>query len=242
MALTVTGIPCLSDNYVWLLQDAATGAIAVCDPGEADPAIAAVERLGGRLDLILLTHHHGDHIGGVSALQARFGGKIIGAAADAHRLPKLDQAVRAGDTVSLGSAAGMVLETPGHTVGHIAFYFPDGPAVLCGDTLFALGCGRLLEGSAAQMHASLQALAALPPDTRVCCGHEYTESNARFALTVEPGNQALIARATHVRNLRAAGQPTVPTTIAMERAENPFMRAADVARLAAIRTAKDSFR
>jgi hydroxyacylglutathione hydrolase len=175
-------------------------------------------------------------------LQARFGGKIIGAAADAHRLPKLDQAVRAGDTVSLGSAAGMVLETPGHTVGHIAFYFPDGPAVLCGDTLFALGCGRLLEGSAAQMHASLQALAALPPDTRVCCGHEYTESNARFALTVEPGNQALIARATHVRNLRAAGQPTVPTTIAMERAENPFMRAADVARLAAIRTAKDSFR
>jgi len=242
MALTVTGIPCLSDNYVWLLQDAATGAVAVCDPGEADPAIAAVERLGGRLDLILLTHHHGDHIGGVSALQARFGGKIIGAAADAHRLPKLDQAVRAGDTVSLGSAAGMVLETPGHTVGHIAFYFPDGPAVLCGDTLFALGCGRLLEGSAAQMHASLQALAALPPDTRVCCGHEYTESNARFALTVEPGNQALIARATHVRNLRAAGQPTVPTTIAMERAENPFMRAAEVARLAAIRTAKDSFR
>jgi len=242
MALTVTGIPCLSDNYVWLLQDAATGAVAVCDPGEADPAIAAVERLGGRLDLILLTHHHGDHIGGVSALQARFGGKIIGAAADAHRLPKLDQAVRAGDTVTLGSAAGTVLETPGHTVGHIAFYFPDGPAVLCGDTLFALGCGRLLEGSAAQMHASLQALAALPPDTRVCCGHEYTESNARFALTVEPGNQALIARATHVRNLRAAGQPTVPTTIAMERAENPFMRAADVARLAAIRTAKDSFR
>jgi hydroxyacylglutathione hydrolase len=242
MALTVTGIPCLSDNYLWLLQDVATGAVAVCDPGEADPAIAAVERLGGRLDLILLTHHHGDHIGGVSALQARFGGKIIGAAADAHRLPKLDQAVRAGDTVTLGSAAGMVLETPGHTVGHIAFYFPDGPAVLCGDTLFALGCGRLLEGSAAQMHASLQALAALPPDTRVCCGHEYTESNARFALTVEPGNQALIARATHVRNLRAAGQPTVPTTIAMERAENPFMRAADVARLAAIRTAKDSFR
>ncbi len=242
MTLTVTGIPCLSDNYVWLLQDAATGAVAVCDPGEADPAIAAVERLGGRLDLILLTHHHGDHIAGVSALQARFGGKIIGAAADAHRLPKLDQAVRAGDTVTLGSAAGTVLETPGHTVGHIAFYFPDGPAVLCGDTLFALGCGRLLEGSAAQMHASLQALAALPPDTRVCCGHEYTESNARFALTVEPGNQALIARATHVRNLRAAGQPTVPTTIAMERAENPFMRAADVARLAAIRTAKDSFR
>ena len=242
MALTVTGIPCLSDNYVWLLQDAATGAVAVCDPGEADPAIAAVERLGGRLDLILLTHHHGDHIGGVSALQARFGGKIVGAAADAHRLPKLDQAVRAGDTVTLGSAAGTVLETPGHTVGHIAFYFPDAPAVLCGDTLFALGCGRLLEGSAAQMHASLQALAALPPDTRVCCGHEYTESNARFALTVEPGNQVLIARATHVRNLRAAGQPTVPTTIAMERAENPFMRAADVARLATIRTAKDNFR
>jgi hydroxyacylglutathione hydrolase len=242
MPLTVTGIPCLSDNYLWLLHDTETGAVAVCDPGEAEPAIAAVERLGGRLDLILLTHHHGDHIGGVAALQARFGGRIVGAAADAHRLPKLDQAVAGGDTVRLGNTTGHVLETPGHTVGHIAFHFPDAPAVLCGDTLFSLGCGRLLEGSAAQMHTSLRALAGLPPATQVCCGHEYTESNARFALTVEPENDALIARAARVRALRATGQPTVPTTIAMELAENPFVRAANHDRLAAIRTAKDNFR
>jgi len=242
MTLTVTGIPCLNDNYLWLLQDQATGAVAICDPGEAAPAIAAVERLGGRLDMILLTHHHGDHIGGVEALHARFGGRIVGAAADAHRLPKLDQAVRAGDIVTLGSAQAEVLETPGHTIGHIAFHFPDAPAVLCGDTLFALGCGRLIEGDAAQMHGSLRRLAALPPETLVCCGHEYTESNARFALTVETSNAALQDRAAKVRAARAQGLPTVPTTIAMERAENPFIRAADVATLAAIRSAKDTFR
>jgi hydroxyacylglutathione hydrolase len=242
MPLIVTGISCLSDNYLWVLHDTATGAVAVCDPGEAEPAIKAVQGLGGRLDLILLTHHHGDHVGGVAALQAQFGGRIVGASADAHRLPRLDQAVAGGDTVRLGGAVGHVLETPGHTVGHIAFHFPDAPAVLCGDTLFSLGCGRLLEGSAAQMRASLQALAALPPATQVCCGHEYTESNARFALTVEPENAALIARAGNVRALRAAGQPSVPTTIAMELAENPFVRADSVERLAAIRIAKDNFR
>jgi len=242
MPLTVTGIPCLSDNYFWLLRDEATGAVAICDPGEAGPAIAAVEKLGGRLDMILLTHHHGDHIGGVAELHQRFGGKIVGAAADAHRLPKLDIAVKPGDTVTLGSAAGTVIDTPGHTLGHIAFHFPDGKAVLCGDTLFSLGCGRLIEGNAAQMFGSLAALAALPPETLVCCGHEYTESNARFAVTVEPENQALAARTAEVKALRASGRPTVPSTLGAERAENPFLRAADVARLAAIRSAKDSFR
>ncbi len=242
MPLSVTAVPCLSDNYLWLLQDQATGAVAVCDPGEAGPAIAAVEKLGGRLDLILLTHHHGDHVAGVGALHARLGGRIVGAAADAHRLPKLDQAVREGDRVALGESLATVIETPGHTVGHIAFHFPDGAALLCGDTLFSLGCGRLLEGTAAQMFASLGKLAALPDDTLVCCGHEYTESNARFALTVEPENAALVARAAAAKAQRAAGRFTVPTTMVAERAENPFLRAGDVARLAAIRSAKDSFR
>ena len=242
MPVSVTAVPCLSDNYVWLLQDQATGAVAVCDPGEAGPAIAAVEALGGRLDLILLTHHHGDHIAGVGELHARFGGRIVGAAADAHRLPRLDQAVREGDSVALGDSRAMVIETPGHTVGHIAFHFAAGDVLLCGDTLFSLGCGRLLEGTAAQMFASLGKLAALPDATLVCCGHEYTESNARFALTVEPENAALRARAAAATAQRAAGHFTVPTTMAAERAENPFLRAGDVARLAAIRTAKDSFR
>jgi len=242
MTLSVTAIPCLADNYLWLLQDNATGAVAVCDPGEAGPAIAAVEKLGGRLDLILLTHHHGDHVAGVAELHARFGGRIVGAAADAHRLPKLDQAVREGDTVALGESRAAVIETPGHTVGHIAFHFAAGDALLCGDTLFSLGCGRLTEGTAAMMFASLGKLAALPETTLVCCGHEYTESNARFALTVEPGNAALVARAAEIKAQRAAGQFTVPTTMAQERAANPFLRAGDVAQFAAIRSAKDSFR
>ena len=242
MPLSVTAVPCLSDNYLWLLQDQATRAVAICDPGEAGPAIAAVEKLSGRLDLILLTHHHGDHIAGVGELQARFGGKIVGAAADAHRLPRLDQAVREGDTVMLGESRAAVIETPGHTVGHIAFHFPDGHAVLCGDTLFSLGCGRLLEGNAAQMFASLAKLAALPAETLVCCGHEYTLSNARFALTMEPNNAALRARAEQAKTQVAAGRFTVPTTMAEELAANPFLRAGDVTRLAAIRSAKDGFR
>jgi hydroxyacylglutathione hydrolase len=242
MPLSVTAVPCLSDNYIWLLQDQASGAVAICDPGEAGPAIAAVEKLGGRLDLILLTHHHGDHIAGVAELQARFGGRIVGAAADAHRLPRLDQAVREGDTVALGESRATVIETPGHTVGHIAFHFGDGHAVLCGDTLFSLGCGRLLEGNAAQMFQSLAKLAALPAETLVCCGHEYTLSNARFALTVEPGNAALQARAEQAKAQVAAGRYTVPTTMAEELAANPFLRAGDVTRLAAIRSAKDGFR
>ena len=242
MPVTVAAVPCLSDNYAWLLRDAATGATALCDPGEAAPAIAALDAAGGRCDLILLTHHHGDHVAGTAEVQARFGAKVVGAAADAHRLPKLDIALRPGETLALGETTATVIDTPGHTIGHIAFHFAEGAVLLCGDTLFSLGCGRLLEGSAAQMFASLQALAALPGETLVCCGHEYTASNARFALTVEPANQALIARSAEVTSQRAASLATIPTTIAAERAENPFLRAADVARLAAIRTAKDNFR
>ncbi len=242
MALSVEPVAALSDNYIWLLKDAATGAVAICDPGEAAPAIAAVEANGGRLDLVLLTHHHGDHIAGAEALRAKYGAKLVGATADARRLPKLDISLAAGDKVALGGSEAVVMDTPGHTRGHIAFHFATARVLLCGDTLFSLGCGRLLEGTAAEMFESLRKLAALPGETLVCCGHEYTESNARFALTVEPHNTALVARTEEAKVQRAAGRPTVPTTIAEELVANPFLRAGSVTRLADIRTAKDSFR
>jgi hydroxyacylglutathione hydrolase len=242
MALSVEPVAALSDNYIWLLKDAATGAVAICDPGEAAPAIAAVEANGGRLDLVLLTHHHGDHIAGAEALREKYGARLVGATADARRLPQLDVSLVEGDKVSLGGSEAVVIDTPGHTRGHIAFHFPTARVLLCGDTLFSLGCGRLLEGTAAEMFESLRKLAALPGETLVCCGHEYTESNARFALTVEPHNTALLARTEEAKVQRAAGRPTVPTTMAEELAANPFLRAASVARLAEIRSAKDNFR
>jgi len=241
MPITVTGLPCLSDNYTWLLR-APDGRMAICDPGEAGPVIAAVDAAGGRLDLILLTHHHGDHVAGVPELVARYGAKVMGAKADAHRLPHLDVVVEPGQTVDVLGVPAEVLASDGHTRGHIAYHFPECAILLCGDTLFSLGCGRLLEGTAAEMFDSLQALAALPPETLVCCGHEYSESNARFALTVEPDNAALRARADEIAVQRAEGRATVPTTIGQELAANPFLRAKDVATLARIRTAKDNFR
>ncbi len=240
MTITVKAIPCLSDNYAWWVRDDSTGICAVVDPGEAAPVLDFVHKEGSGLDWILLTHHHGDHIAGVAEVAREFGAKIAGAAADAHRLPALDAALSAGDDFLLGGANARIIDTPGHTRGHIAFAFAS--HVFCGDTLFSLGCGRLLEGDAAEMFGSLAALAALPDATLVCCGHEYTESNARFALTVEPQNAALIARADEVRAQRVVGVPTVPTTIAQEKAANPFIRAGSVARLAEIRAAKDSFR
>jgi len=241
MPLTVTPVPCLSDNYAWLLR-AADGRMAVCDPGEADPVAAAVEAAGGRLEVILLTHHHGDHVAGVADLVARYGAKVVGAAADAHRLPPLDQAVAPGQRIDVLGEPAEVLASDGHTRGHIAFHFPGCAILLCGDTLFSLGCGRLLEGNAAEMHESLQALAALPPETLVCCGHEYSESNARFALTIDPDNGALKARAAEIARQRAEGKPSLPTTIGEECDTNPFLRAGDVATLARIRAAKDNFR
>jgi hydroxyacylglutathione hydrolase len=241
MPVTVTPVPCLSDNYAWLLR-APDGRLAVCDPGEAEPIAAAVEAAGGRLDTILLTHHHGDHVAGVAALVQRYGARVVGAAADARRLPPLDVAVAPGQRVEVLGVPVEVLASDGHTRGHIAFHLPDCGIVLCGDTLFSLGCGRLLEGTAAEMFDSLQRLAALPPETLVCCGHEYSESNARFALTVEPDNAALRARAGEIARQRAEGRPSVPTTIAEEAAANPFLRAPDVAALARIRAAKDTFR
>ena len=242
MPLSIQAIPCLSDNYIWLLRDEASGAVAVCDPGEAGPAAAAVRDGGGRLDLILLTHHHGDHVGGVAALKAEFGGKVVGNEADARRLPPLDVAVRPGGTVEFGRSRAAVIDTPGHTRGHVAFNFAGDDVLLCGDTLFSLGCGRLLEGTAEEMFGSLRALDPLPGETLVCCGHEYTESNARFALSVDGGNAALRAMAEAAAALRRDGKPTVPTTLAREREANPFLRAPDAARLAELRSAKDSFR
>ena len=242
MTVTVQAVPFASDNYAWLLRDQATGTVAICDPGEAAPVIAALDAAGGRCDIILLTHHHADHIDGVEEVRAKYGAKVIGAKADAHRLPKLDQAVEPGETVRVGETEGRVIDSPGHTIGHIAFYFPDGDVLLCGDTLFSLGCGRLLEGTAQDMFHALELLKPLPPQTLVCCGHEYTESNARFALTVEPDNETLRDKAADVSAKRAAGKPTVPSLLGQEMETNPFLRASSAARLAEIRKAKDNFR
>jgi hydroxyacylglutathione hydrolase len=241
MTVTAEPVPILSDNYAWLVRDSKSGAVAIVDPADGAACIAAIERAGGRLDLILLTHHHADHVAGTDEVRARFRCLVVGAAADARRLPRLDQAVAENDAVALGEATARVIDTPGHTRGHIAYYFADGGVLLCADTLFSLGCGRLLEGTPAEMFASLRKLAALPKDTLVCCGHEYTEANARFALSVEPDNVALRARARAVGQLRAAGRPTVPSTMEGELATNPFLRAPDVATFADLRARKDRF-
>ncbi len=239
MTVTVQAVPMFADNYAWLLRESATGAAAIVDP--ADPAAALAAAGGGQLTTILLTHHHADHTAGTDEVRDRTGAHVVGASADAHRLPRLDTAVAEGDIIAFGNTTARVIETPGHTRGHIAFFFPEDALLFCGDTLFSLGCGRLLEGTAAEMFASLAKLAALPPETRVFCGHEYTAGNARFALTVEPHNAALQARAAEVTRLRAAGTPTVPSILAQELAANPFMRAPTAERLGEIRAAKDRF-
>jgi hydroxyacylglutathione hydrolase len=241
-ALDVSPIAILSDNYAWRLREPGTGAVAVVDPADAAAVIARLEQEGGRLDLVLLTHHHDDHIAGALEVARRFGARIAGAAQDAHRLPPLDLFLHEGDTVTLGATSAVVIDTPGHTRGHISYFFADGPILFCGDTLFSLGCGRLLEGTPAEMFASLAKLSRLPDDTLICCGHEYTQSNARFALSVLPDNLALRARAEEVAALRRAGTPTLPARLGHERAINPFLLAPDISSLAAFRSRKDSFR
>lgn len=225
MTLEIVTIPCLSDNYAFLLHDASTGATAVVDVPDPAPIEAELKRRGWTLTDILITHHHWDHIDGVAPLVAATGAKTWGNAADAERLPPLDHALAPGDPVTIGSETGTIIEVSGHTIGHIAFHFPGSAAVFTADSLMALGCGRLFEGTAAQMHASLGRLAALPPETLVCSGHEYTASNAKFALTIDPDNSMLKSRAEAIDVATSAGRPTVPSTLREELDTNPFLRA-----------------
>ncbi len=242
MAIEIVRIPVLSDNYVWLAHDPVSGETAVVDPAVADPVLAEAAKHGWQITQIWNTHWHPDHTGGNAAIKAATGCTVTAPAAEAGRIPTLDRAVGEGDVVCLGDIEAEVIEVPAHTAGHIAYLLPqDECAAFVGDTLFAMGCGRLFEGTPAQMHANMQRLAQLPPDTLVYCAHEYTLANGRFALTVEPDNRALAERMAEVEALRARGQPTVPTTIALERATNPFMRAGSVEELAARRAAKDVF-
>ena len=225
MALTLVTVPCLKDNYAYILRDADSGAVAVVDVPDAAPIIQALSLRGWPLQQIFLTHHHWDHIDGVAALVAATGARVIGAATDAHRLPPLDVALREGDSVSIGSQTGTVIDVPGHTIGHIAFHFPTSALAFTADSLMAMGCGRLFEGTPAQMWDSLSKLAKLPPETLICSGHEYTASNMRFALALEPGNPDLILRSDRITAALAQGLPTVPSRLADELATNPFLRA-----------------
>ncbi|MFY9238708.1 MAG: hydroxyacylglutathione hydrolase [Roseovarius sp.] len=229
MTLDLVTIPCLADNYAYLVHDAATGDTLAVDVPEAGPIMAILADKRWTLTHVLLTHHHWDHVNGLSDLLAAYPAQVIGAAADAHRLPPLDIAVAEGDKIEIGGEAGHVIDVPGHTIGHIAVHFAGSGLLFTADSLMALGCGRLFEGTPAQMWHSLSKLAALPGDTIVCSGHEYTAANAKFALTIDPDNSALTSRADEVNAARATGQPTVPTTLETERATNPFLRAADPA-------------
>jgi hydroxyacylglutathione hydrolase len=239
MTLEIIRIPVLSDNYIWLVHEAQSGETMVVDPAVADAPLAEADKRGWKITQIWNTHWHPDHTGGNADIKAATGCKITGPAAEAARIPTLDRQVAGGDIVRLGSAKATVIDVPAHTAGHIAFYLPSEGAAFVGDTLFAMGCGRLFEGTAAQMYDNMRKLEALPDETAVYCAHEYTQSNGRFALTVEPGNAALVARMNDVDAMRLRGEPTVPTSIGAEKATNPFMRAASVEELAARRTAKD---
>lgn len=255
MPLEIVTVPCLSDNYAYLLRDAATGTVGLVDAPEAAAVEAALKGTGWALDLILVTHHHGDHIGGVEALRKTFGAKVAGAAADRRRLPRLDIELAEGDTVAVGESVARVLEVPGHTVGHLAYWFEKDRALFSADSLMVMGCGRLFEGTPGQMWESLMKMAALPDETLVYSGHEYAESNTRFALSVDGENEALRQRAKEIAALRQMVAATVPARLDLERATNPFLRARDAdfkARLglgklpdaqvfAEVRRRKDSF-
>jgi hydroxyacylglutathione hydrolase len=240
--IEIVRIPVLSDNYVWLVHEPSSGETAVIDPAVAGPVLAAAAERGWRIGQIWNTHWHPDHTGGNADIKAATGAFVTGPAAEAPRIPTLDRLVREGDTVRLGGVEAQVWEVPAHTAGHIAYYVPGEATVFVGDTLFAMGCGRLFEGTAGQMYDNLQRLAQLPPETKVYCAHEYTLSNGRYALVAEPENRDIAIRMTGVEAARAAGEATVPTTIAAELATNPFMRARSAEELAKRRSAKDNFR
>ena len=224
MALIIEQFACRSDNFGVLIHDRASGLTASIDAPEEAPIVAKLKERGWRLDAIFTTHHHGDHTEGNLPLKAAFGCTITGPAGEADRIPGIDKRVKGGDRLTFGGFAVEVIDTPGHTLGHITYYLPEAGMAFVADTLFAVGCGRILEGAAQMMWASLEKLAALPDKTVIYCGHEYTETNVRFALTIEPENTDLVARAAEVKALRAAGKATLPTTILREKQTNPFLR------------------
>lgn len=227
MPLEIVTIPCLSDNYAFLAHDHASGQTALVDAPEAGPILAELTARGWRLSHVLLTHHHWDHVDGLPGILEQHPAQVIGAVADAHRLPPLDKQVADGDRFEIGGEPVEVLDVSGHTVGHVAYYMPKSAVVFTADSLMALGCGRLFEGDAAQMWTSLSKLAALPDETSVCSGHEYTQSNARFAVTIDPDNTALQQRVHEIDQARAEGRATVPSNLGVEKATNPFLRATD---------------
>ena len=240
--MEIVRIPALNDNYIWLVHEPESGETMVVDPAVADPVLAEAEQRGWRIGQIWNTHWHPDHTGGNAAIKAATGALVTGPAAEAARIPTLDRTVREGDRVRLGAVEAAVLEVPAHTAGHIAYQFASEQVLFIGDTLFAMGCGRLFEGTAAQMHANMTRLSGLPAETQVYCAHEYTLSNGRFAAHAEPGNADIADRLAAVEQLRSRGKITVPTTVAAERATNPFVRARDWHEFARLRTHKDSFR
>jgi len=255
MTFEIVTVPCRTDNYAFLVHDTGSGRTAVVDAPEAPAIAAALEARGWGLDEIWITHHHTDHVEGVAALRERFGAGVTGAVADAHRLPPLDRAVADGDRFDFAGTGVAVIDVSGHTIGHVAYHLPAKATVFTADSLMALGCGRVFEGTHEMMWKSLCRLAALPDDTIICSGHEYTATNARFALTIEPDNPELKTRADAVFAADAAGTPTVPSTLSEERTTNPFLRAGlpevksalnmsgedDIAVFAEIRGRKDRF-
>ena len=240
--MEIIRIPALSDNYVWLIHDDASGETVVIDPSEAAPVIAAADARGWTIGQVWNTHWHPDHTGGNAEVKARYGAVVTGPEAERGKIATFDCGVCEGDTVAVGDHIAQVMETPGHTAGHIVFHFADDRLLFSGDTLFAMGCGRLFEGDAAQMYANMRRFAAMPDATIVYGAHEYTQANGRYALAAEPDNTAVRDRMADADALRAAGQATLPTSIGAERATNPFLRAGSAEELAHRRAAKDAFR
>lgn len=239
--LEIVAVPVLSDNYVWLIHDADSGETAAVDPSVADPVLDAAADRGWRITQVLNTHWHPDHTGGNDAIRTATGCKITGPA-EAEKVSKMDRIVAEGDRTRVGGAEATVWEIPAHTGGHIAYYFENEDMIFVGDTMFAMGCGRLFEGTAEQMYANLKRIAALPDNVRIYCGHEYTLANARFAAHVEPGNAEIARRLDEAAALRDAGEITLPTTVGAERVTNPFLLAPDVRHFADLRREKDNFR
>ncbi|UIJ45072.1 hydroxyacylglutathione hydrolase [Sphingomonas cannabina] len=240
--LEIVRVPAFDDNYIWLVHDPASNETLVVDPGDAAPALAAAKERGWTITQIWNTHWHPDHVGGNQAVKDATGALVTGPAAEAAKIPTLDRTVAEGDTMKLGAHVARVLDTPAHTAGHISYVFDQDGLLFPGDTIFAMGCGRLFEGTAADMYAAMRKYAALPPETRVFAAHEYTQSNGRYALVAEPDNEAIKARMVEVDRLRAAGEATLPTTIGEELATNPFLRASSPEELGERRGAKDVFR